>query len=105
MVWIQLAHHFQLGVSGRFRFDQLISDAKRPSRIRENFFDADARMYGREKRFAIVAEAQDAERGNHGGRSRRRGQTVRAPPVTPSAKTWRSDMANAVRKASAIVDE
>jgi hypothetical protein len=105
MMGIQLAHHAKLGFGRRFRFDQLIGDAERPSRIGQNFFDADAGMHGGQKRFAIVAKSQNAQSGDHGGRPRRGRQAVSAPPVRAGAETGRGDVADAIAEAASIVRE
>src|SRR6202522_4660981 len=105
MMGIQFAHDVKLGVGGRFGFDQLVSDAPRPSGIGEDFFDADARMHGGQKRFAIVAKTQHAECGNHGGRPGSGREAVRTPPISAGAKARRSNVADAVDKASTIVSE
>ena len=72
MIGIEFAHHLKLGFGGRFGFDQLIGYANGPSRIRQNFLDADPRMHRGEKSLAIVAKAQDPERSDHGRRPRMR---------------------------------
>ena len=82
-----------------------ICNAQRPAGVGQDLFDADAGMHRGEIGFAIVTEAQDAERGNNSRRAGRGGQTLRATPAVTGAESGRGDVADAIAEARTVVSE
>src|SRR5271156_6787791 len=105
MIGIEFAHHGEFRVARWSCFHKFVRDAERPAGIGEYFFDADAGMDGRKIGFAIVAEAQHAQRGDDGRRTRRWRQALGAAPAFTAAESGRGDVADAVAEARAIVSQ
>src|ERR1700722_12416721 len=96
MIGIEFAHDAQFFVARRRSFHQLVGHTQRPAGIGEHFFDADAWMHGRKIGFAVVTEAQHAERGDDCRWAGRRRQTLRPSPSFTAAEAGRGDVSHAV---------